>query len=255
MKAELNPACAPFDITSKVVWVTGASSGIGLHLAGMFSHRGATVIATARSASRSESLQTLVQETGRLRLLDMDVSNEASVAAATAQAQAEFGRVDVLINNAGAALERTVLDTAPSEWNKLIATNLTGPFMLSRAVIPLMPAGGSIVNVSSIAAHKGIRTLSAYAASKAGLEQFSRVLALELAVRGVRVNTVVPGYIRTPMNQDYLASEASLYLKRSIPFGRFGETSDLDGVMLLLTSDASSYMTGACLAVDGGYML
>lgn len=260
MTAHATGQANPFDVTGRIIWVTGASSGIGLHLTGMFARRGATVVATARSASRSDALRALaaeceVRRAGRIVPIDMDVKAQASVEAAAQQVRESLGRLDVLINNAGATLERTVLDMVPAEWSDLIATNLTGPFMVSRALVPLMGAGASVVNVSSIAAHKGIRTLSAYAASKAGLEQFSRVLALELAPAGVRVNTVVPGYIRTPMNQDYLASDASLKLRRSIPAGRFGEAGDLDGVMLLLASDASSYMTGACLSVDGGYLL
>lgn len=243
------------DVSGKLVWITGASSGIGLHLCELMSRHGAEVIASSRAAAANPALRVLNETTGRVTALDLDVSDARSVAAAAATVRARHGYLDVLINNAGTALERAASDTSDAEWTGVLATNLTGPFLMCRTLLPMMRAGSSVVNVSSVAAHKALRTLSAYSASKAGLEQFGRVLALEAAPLGIRVNTVAPGYIRTPMNAEYLGSEASDKLRRAIPMRRFGEPTDLDGVMLLLASDASAYITGACINVDGGLPL
>lgn len=243
------------DLSGKLVWITGASSGIGLHLCELMSRHGADVVASSRAAMASPALRALNEKTGRITALDLDVADAGAVAEAAARVRGLHGHVDVLINNAGAALERAASETNDAEWSHVLATNLTGPFLMCRALLPLMRTGSSIVNVSSVAAHKALRSLSAYSASKAGLEQFGRVLAVEAALLGIRVNTVAPGYIRTPMNADYLASEASDKLRRAIPMRRFGEPTDLDGIMLLLASDASAYITGARINVDGGLPL
>lgn len=256
LELSASPTSDPFDVSARVVWITGASSGIGLHLCALMARRGATVIATSRTARASRALADIAAIAGeRFLVLDADVSRPASIRSAVAQASQAFNRVDVLINNAGTALEQDAAETTDEQWQAVLATNLTGPFTMCRAVLPAMGAGGSIVNVSSVAAHKSIRTLSAYSATKAGLEQFGRVLALEAAPRGIRVNSVAPGYIRTPMNTEYLDGEAASKLRRAIPVQRFGEPADLDGVMLLLASRASAYITGACFNVDGGLSL
>src|SRR5690606_5325405 len=225
------------DISDRIIWITGASSGIGLHLCKLALSRGATVIATSRSACGSAELETLVENGERLTVLAVDVNDPASIDRAIGQARARHERIDVLLNNAGTALERMAAATSDAEWERVLGTNLTGPFRMCRAVLPLMRPGASIINISSVAAHKSIRTLSAYSASKAGLEQFSRVLAAEAGPAGIRVNVVAPGYVRTPMNQGFLQSDASTGLRNAIPLGRFGEPSDLDGLILLLASD------------------
>lgn len=245
-----------FRMKDRVVWITGASSGMGLHLSGLMLAQGASVIASSRTGSHSDALTELATKyDGRLQIIDMDVASRASIRDATQRVQASLGHVDVLINNAGIALESRAAETTDDDWDRVIVTNLGGPFQLTKSVSQLMREGGSIINISSMAAHRAMRNLAAYSASKAALEQFGYVLAVELAPRGIRVNTIAPGSIRTPMNSDYLDSDASGKLRKRIPLGRFGTPGDLDGAVLLLASEKSSYITGACLLIDGGFCL
>jgi len=245
-----------FCVREKVIWITGASSGMGLHLSSLMLEQGASVIASSRTGSRSGVLAELVtKHAGRLEIIDMDLESRASIHEATERVQGLFGHVDVLINNAGVALESLVAETTDDDWDRVIAINLGGPFQVMRAISGLIRDGGSIINISSTAAHRSIRGLAAYGASKAALEQFGNVLALELAPRGIRVNTVAPGSIRTPMNSDYLDSDESNKLRKRIPLRRFGSPDDLDGAILLLASEQSSFITGACIRIDGGFCL
>ncbi|MGA0595219.1 SDR family NAD(P)-dependent oxidoreductase [Enterovirga sp. CN4-39] len=241
-----------FSIDDKVVLVTGASSGIGLHLAGMLAGRGARVVAVSRRATESSALAALG---GDVHPIDLDVTQPESIAGAVATVRSAFGRIDVLLNNAGSVTPKRVLDTTPEDWDRVLETNLSGPFLMSRAAAPLMPPGGSIINIASIGAFKAIVGLAAYAASKSGLLLLSRSLALEFAEREIRVNVVAPGYIRTPMNDGFLDGPEGDRLKSRIPLKRFGDPSDLDGAIVYLSSDASRYMTGGTLIVDGGFLL
>jgi NAD(P)-dependent dehydrogenase (short-subunit alcohol dehydrogenase family) len=246
-----------FDVRGRSVLVTGATSGIGLHLSGMFLERGAFVIAASRSAETSSALDALRSRFGdALRPVAMDVADAGSIRTALNRLLAQ-GTVDVLVNNAGIPSERPFLAQDHDEWQRTIAVNLEGPVRLSSAVAAHLvdrAAPGSIVNVLSIGAFRSIRNLGAYSVSKAGLGQATRTMALELAPHGIRVNAIVPGYIETPMNEEYLAGRGGERTLARIPMGRIGTPADLDGAVVFLASDASSYVTGACLAVDGGYL-
>ena len=244
-----------FDIRGKVVAVTGASSGIGLHLCTMLLRRGCRVVAASRSASQSPYLRALGQEYGASVLpVDMDVGRAEAVTRAFDAIADAFGHVDVLINNAGTAGPKRAVDTSADDWTSVTNTNLTGPFLVSREALRLMPDGSSIIQISSIGAFKAVVGLSAYAASKAGLLMLSRTLALELAPRAIRVNTVAPGYVATPMNDDFLSGPQGEKIREQIPLKRFAQPSDLDGIIVFLASSASSYVTGSCHVVDGGYL-
>ncbi len=167
----------------------------------------------------------------------------------------EFGTIDILVNNAGMALERPLLGMQEEEWDRVFAVNLKAAFLCSRAVGPEMikKRRGKVINVSSVAAWVGIPTLTAYCASKAGLLQFTRALALEWARYNIQVNALCPGYFRTRMNESFFATEAGqTLLRQEIPMQRLGEPRELSGAVVFLASEASSFMTGAALVVDGG---
>jgi NAD(P)-dependent dehydrogenase (short-subunit alcohol dehydrogenase family) len=246
-----------FDLRGRSVLITGATSGIGLHLTGMLLERGARVVAAARTAETSAALEGLGARFGTaLTPVAMDVADAASTRNALDRVVAD-GVVDVLVNNAGIPSEQPFLAGDTDEWHRTIEANLAGPVRLSSAVAAQLVergAPGSIINILSIAAFRAIRNVGAYAVSKAGLGQATRSMAVEFAPRGIRVNAIVPGYIQTPMNEEYLAGRGGERSVAKIPLGRIGTPADLDGAVVFLASDASAYVTGACLAVDGGYL-
>jgi NAD(P)-dependent dehydrogenase (short-subunit alcohol dehydrogenase family) len=185
------------------------------------------------------------------------VTDQASIETAIDGVEAALGPVDVLVNNAGVALAKGVLEQTEADWDRVLDTNLKGAFFTAQAVARRMAGrgGGTIVNVASLIAFKVVGHLVAYAASKSGLAQVTRAMALELARHEIRVNALAPGYIETDINRDFLASEAGQRLRRQIPQRRFGTPEDLDGALLLLASDASRYMTGSIIVIDGGLLL
>lgn len=246
------------DLSHRVALVTGASSGLGRHFARILAARGATVVATAR---RRQALEALTDEIagsgGRCHPVVMDVTDAQSVAAGIAQALDLAGALDIVVNNAGVAQTHPAIDLSPADWRDTLEPNLTGAFLVAQAGARAMRerGGGTIVNVASILGERVSKGLAAYAASKAGLIQLTRALALEWAPLGVRVNALAPGYVETDLNRAFFATEAGARLIARIPQGRLGQMSDLDGPLLLLCSDASRYMTGSVIAVDGGHLV
>ena len=243
-------------LAGQTALVTGASSGLGRHFARVLAAHGAKVAIGAR---RMDKLVTLAEEIrasgGEALLVELDVTDEASVEQAIGRSADALSGLDILINNAGIVIAKPVLEMSLDEWDAQVATNLRGAFIVARAAARRMAeqGGGSIVNIASIA---GLRTgghISAYAASKAGLIHLTRNLAIELARSKVRVNALAPGYIETELNTEFFASKAGEDLIKRIPQRRLGRPEDLDGPLLLLASDASRYMTGAVLVVDGGH--
>jgi NAD(P)-dependent dehydrogenase (short-subunit alcohol dehydrogenase family) len=236
-------------VKGKRALVTGASGGLGLHFAQVLAAAGAEVTLAARRLDRVEAEAAALRAEGHAaEAAPLDVTAPDSVAALFA------GRAfDIVVNNAGIAGEGAALDMALAAFQRVIDTNLTGVFAVAQAAARGMKdaGGGSIVNIASIL---GLR-VAAYAASKAAVVQLTKALALEWARHGVRVNALCPGYIATPINADFFATEAGKGLIRRIPQRRLGRLSDLDAPLLLLASDRSAYMTGAVIAVDGGHLV
>jgi NAD(P)-dependent dehydrogenase (short-subunit alcohol dehydrogenase family) len=242
------------DLSGKTALVTGASSGLGEHFARTLARAGASVTVAARRRERLVGLvRSLAAQGIALRTLDLDVLNPDSIRAAMAAIAADRP-LDILVNNAGIVAVKPALEMSEEEWNSVVDTDLTGAFRMAQAAARLMQGrGGSIVNIASILGLRIAHQVPAYAAAKAGLIHLTRALASEWAREGIRVNAIAPGYFGTPLNQEFFATDAGQSMIRRIPMRRLGEFGDLDGPLLLLASDASRYMTGAVLVVDGGH--
>lgn len=241
-------------LADRTALVTGASSGLGRHFAQLLAAHGVAVTLAARRIDRIQSLcEDIRSEGGTAHPLELDVSDPASIAAGLGGEA-----FDIVINNAGIAASATALDHDDDTLDRIIDTNLKGPFRVARTAAQAMidaGKGGVIVNVASILGVRVASHVSAYAASKSGLIQITRAQALEWARHGIRVNTLCPGYIETELNADFFASEPGQKLIRRVPQRRLGQVRDLDGPLLLLVSDLGGFMTGSELVVDGGHLV
>lgn len=236
--------------------VTGASSGLGRHFADVLAAQGARVVLAARRPEALEAARAEIEAAGgAARAVALDVADPASVEAAFAQ----IGEApDIVVNNAGVTTDTPALAMDAATWDRVLDTNLTGAFLVAQAGARALRdagKGGSIVNVASITGLRPAGNLAAYAASKAGLIHLTKTLALEWARHGIRVNALCPGYIETDLNRDFFASEAGKALIRRIPQRRLGKPAELDGALLLLATDAGSYITGTALVADGGHLV
>lgn len=243
-----------FDLTGKTALVTGASSGLGLDFARILAGAGARVVLAAR---RKEALDEICGQMGGAGLdvaaMRLDVTDADSVGAAFEQ-----HCPDIVVNNAGSAISKPALTISAAEWDSLLDTNLKGAFLVAQAAAQNLKDAakpGSIINISSILGLRVASHVAPYAASKAGLVQLTRALALEWARYGVRVNAICPGYIETSLNRDFFQTDAGKALVKRIPQRRLGTTGDLAGPLLLLASDAGAYMTGSVIAADGGHLV
>jgi NAD(P)-dependent dehydrogenase (short-subunit alcohol dehydrogenase family) len=247
------------DPTGKTAFVTGASSGLGRHFAGLLARSHATVVVAARRIDALRSLaEEIAAEGGRAFPLVLDVLDGRSVAEAIASAAREFGSIDILVNNSGVASNGGLLEQTGQQWDTVMDTNLKGAFLVATEVARHMRAlnrGGSIINIASILGLRQSRHVAPYAVSKAGLVQLTKVMALEWARFAIRVNALAPGYIDTDLNREYWATEAGHALVKRIPQRRLGQPADLDGALLLLASEASRYMTGSVITIDGGHLV
>ena len=243
-------------LTGKTALITGASGGLGLHFAKFLAANGASVILTARrKAALDQACGEIRAAGGSAEALEMDVSRADSVAQAFASLP---GPLDILINNAGVTTTQRAQDLEEAVWDSILDTNLKGAFLVAQAAARDMKAAGksgAIVNVASILGLRVAGSVSPYAASKAGLIHLTKALALEWARDKIRVNALCPGYIETDLNRDFFASEAGQTLIKRIPQRRPGKPEELDGALLLLCSDAGSYITGSVIAVDGGHLV
>ncbi len=249
----------PFNLDGKVAIVTGASSGLGRHFALTLARAGAKVAVAARRLDRLDELGSEIEAfDGRAAALALDVTDAASVQGAVRAAETELGPIAILVNNAGVAGAKAALDLDESDWDRVVDTNLKGAWLVAQEVARHMVRlghGGSIINIASVLGFRGSERLAPYSASKGGLIQLTRTLALELAQHDIRVNAIAPGYFETDLNREFLASPAGRRRLRRIAARRFGEAADLDGALLLLASDAGRYMTGSVVTVDGGYSI
>lgn len=247
-----------FNLHGKVALVTGASSGIGLHIARLFARAGAAVILAARRTDIIDSaVQKLHAEGKQASGVFLDVTVPSSIVAAFEFAEAKFGPVALLFNNSGIIYLKRFIDQDEMEVGRILDTNLKGAFLVAQTAARRMQfhGGGSIINVASTAGLRPAALLSSYATSKAGLIHLSRVMALELAHKGIRVNVLCPGNIETEMHNVFQESGIEKDVLKRIPQRRFGRLDDLDGAALLLASEAGRYITGAVLPVDGGQAL
>lgn len=248
----------PLCTESKVALVTGAAGGLGKGFTECLLATGATVIVSGR---RREALQHLKSElpdhADRIHVVTMDVSDESSVRQAFDVMANEVGIPDVVVANAGVAVSKKALDCTADDWTSVIDTNLKGCWLVATEAARRLSGEerrGSIIMISSILGHRSAGNVAPYAVAKAGVEQLTRVLALEWARYGIRVNALAPGYIETDLNRDFFATEPGQKMIRRIPQRRLGQPDDLNGPLLLLASDLSRYMTGSTLVVDGGHL-
>jgi NAD(P)-dependent dehydrogenase (short-subunit alcohol dehydrogenase family) len=235
--------------------VTGASSGLGAHFAEVLAWAGAEVILAARREEELAMIAERIRENGgRCTPVTLDVTDAASIEAIGPRIE----RVGILVNNAGVVREAGALEVSETDWDTVLDTNIKGMFFMAQAAAKVMRThgrGGSIINIASILGIRQAVGVLPYAVSKAGAIQLTKTLALELARFRIRVNALAPGYLNTELNNDYCNSDAGLAMIRRIPQRRLGRLEDLDGPLLLLASDASAYMTGSVLTVDGGHLV
>lgn len=248
----MNPSSSP--LSGKRVLVTGASSGLGAYFAQFLASQGADMVLAARRIEALDVVAEKVRTHGHsVTTIALDVTDSAS----RARLAESVGSVDILINNAGVVRESPALTHSEQDWDTALDTNLKGMFFVAQALASGMRerGGGCIVNVASILGLRQAGGVVSYAVSKAGVIQLTKSLALEWARHGIRVNAIAPGYVETELNRDFWLTEAGKAMIKRIPQRRLGQLSDLDGPMLLLASDASRYMTGSVLAVDGGHLV
>jgi NAD(P)-dependent dehydrogenase (short-subunit alcohol dehydrogenase family) len=255
---ETNVICGR-GLEDKHALVTGASSGLGRDFSEFLAAAGAKVtLAARRESALAQSVADIRAKSGQARSVVMDVTNGGSIERALERAEEGFGPVSILINNAGVTVTRAALDLDEATWDQVIDTNLKGAWLAAQVAARRMVhhgISGSIVNIASILGLRVAGGVGPYAVSKAGVVQMTKALALEWARHKIRVNALAPGYIETELNRDFFASEAGKALIKRIPQRRLGEAKELEGPLLLLASDAGSYMTGSVIAVDGGHLV
>jgi hypothetical protein len=242
-------------LTGKVALVTGASSGLGAHMAGVLANAGAHVVIAARRVSALAELASRINASGgSAEAVALDVTDLASIEAISPS----LANLDILVNNAGIVREGPALDQTEDDWDAVIDTNLKGCFLMAQAAARAFRAhgrGGEIINIASVLGLRQAGMVLPYAVSKAGVIQMTKVLALEWARHGIRVNAIAPGYVSTELNDEFWQSEPGKAMIKRIPQRRLGHLADLDAPLLMLASGASAYMTGSVLTIDGGHLV
>ena len=249
-----------FDLSEQVAIVTGGSQGIGFTLAKTLASAGAEIVIVNRRAPEGEAAaQSIRQGGGSAISIPADISQKKSVEEMVGKTLDRHGKIDVLVNDAGVIFRRAAEETEEKEWNLTMDINLKGLFFCCQAVGKQMikQERGKIINLSSVGATFGLNNRAAYNASKAGISQLTKSLALEWARHGIYVNAIGPGIVRTTLNAAYIDGDPGRKQKmiQKIPLGRFGRPEDLSGIVLFLASSASDYLTGQTIYVDGGYTL
>lgn len=251
-----------FDLSDKTALVTGASSGLGARFARVLAAQGATVVLASRRVERLKELRAEIEaEGGDAHVVAMDVTDPESIVAGVAQAEAEAGAIDVLVNNSGVSTTQRLVDVSPEDYDFVFDTNTRGAFFVAQAVARRMIARAKdepqrparIVNIASMAGLKVLAQIGVYAMSKAAVVHMTRAMALEWARYNINVNAICPGYISTELNEHHWESEAGRKLISMLPRKRLGQPEDLDGLLVLLCSDQSRFVNGAVIAADDGF--
>lgn len=248
-----------FNLTGRRAFITGASSGLGLHFAKTLAAAGAEVVLAARRSAKLHIAVTALRARGfKAHAVTLDVIDSQSVLAAFNEAERlTGGLMDIIVNNAGLSGESFFLQLAEPEWDTVIDTNLKGAYLVGQEAARRLvenKQAGSIINIASILGLRVAGAVAPYCASKAGLIHLGKAMALELARYHIRVNTLAPGYIETDLNREFFAGAVGQKLVSRIPQRRLGQMTELDGPLLLLASDAGSYMTGSVIEIDGGHL-
>jgi NAD(P)-dependent dehydrogenase (short-subunit alcohol dehydrogenase family) len=244
------------DLSGKVALVTGASSGLGARFAKVLAQAGATVALAARRVERLKELRAEIDaEGGEAHVYELDVTDLTSVRACVAQVENDLKKIDILVNNSGVSAQGRLLDVTEEDYDYVMDTNLKGAFFVGQQVAKVMTAKktpGRIINIASVAGMKVLSQLSVYCMSKAAAIHMTKAMALEWGRYGINVNAICPGYIETEINSTYFKSENGQKLMNLLPRRRLGQPDDLDGLLLLLASDASGFINGAAIAADDG---
>jgi NAD(P)-dependent dehydrogenase (short-subunit alcohol dehydrogenase family) len=245
----------------KVALVTGASSGLGERFAQVLAEAGATVVLAARRTEKLKELRAQIEaEGGASRIVQLDVTDFASIKSAVAHAETEAGPIDILVNNSGVSTTQKLVDVSPEDYDYVMETNTKGAFFVAQEVAKRMILRSKaepnrhfrIINIASVAALRVLSQIGVYCMSKAAVVQMTKAMALEWGRYGINVNAICPGYIETEINREYFASESGQKLVNILPRKRVGQPSDLDGLLLLLAADESRFMNGAVITADDG---
>jgi 2-deoxy-D-gluconate 3-dehydrogenase len=250
-----------FDLAGKVAVVTGGNGGIGYGMAEGMARAGADIVIAGRNVAKSEAAAAkLAAATGRrVEVVAVDVADEASVAAMVTQTKARLGRLDILVANAGINVRKPPQELKLAEWESVIDTNLTGPFLCAKAAYPEMVAagGGKIIVIGSMSSIFGLPFAPAYSATKGGIVQLARALATAWAKDNIQVNAILPGWIDTDLTRSARQQVAGLHERvvARTPSGRWGDPADFAGIAVFLAGPGSDFVTGAAIPVDGGYSI
>jgi NAD(P)-dependent dehydrogenase (short-subunit alcohol dehydrogenase family) len=248
-----------FDLTGKVAMVTGASKGLGRAMATGLAKAGADLALCARNLGDLGKAAAEVGKWGsRVDAFPLDVRDQESIRKASDSILATFGRIDILVNNAGINVRKAVLELSEEEWDSVLDTNLKGYFLVAKAVVPAMirQGGGKVINISSIFGAVGMNHQAAYAASKGGIVQLTKVMAIEWAESGIQVNAIGPTYFETPLVAALRNDpERFRFINERTPMGRWGQPEELEGTVVFLASRASDFITGQTIYVDGGWTI
>lgn len=245
-----------FDLNGKVALVTGAYRGLGFAIAKGLANAGATVVLNGRKQDvLAAAVQSLAAKGLKASSAVFDVTDRAGIGNAVAAIGRDIGPIDILFNNAGIQRRGAMVDFAPEQWDEVIATNLTAPFVMSQAVLPGMMARkhGKIIHIASLMSELGRSTVIPYTAAKGGVRQLTRGMAIELAQHNIQVNAIAPGYFATEMNRALADNpEFDAWVCKRTPAGRWGQPDELAGLAVFLASNASNYVTGQIMFIDGG---
>jgi NAD(P)-dependent dehydrogenase (short-subunit alcohol dehydrogenase family) len=245
-----------FDLTGRIAVVTGASRGLGQYLGRALAKAGADLVITSRKLADLTLFKEEIEALGRKALpLELDLRDEASIRAMAPKAIEHYGKIDVLVNNAGCNVRKPAVDVTWEDWNLVLETNLRGSFFVAQTLAPHMIANGygRVINIGSVTSVFGYAGIGPYCASRGGIKQLTMSLADEWGAHGITVNCLAPGWFKTTQNAVlYENAEWVEYLKDRIPLKRPGQPNDLNGAIVFLASDASAYITGQTLLVDGG---